>query len=536
MRGTRRHRRRALPRAPDRLLSSAERLAVRTSKNWVAGYPKLVAQWHPTRNVDIFPYEVSYGSEKPIWWKCQNGPDHEWSASAYSRIGRGQGCPYCAGRRVSVTNSIATVAPQLAAEWHPSKNGKLRPSDLTTGSARWVWWRCARRRQHEWQSSPHARSGGRKGCPYCAGLRLSVTNSLARLFPDVAATWHAVRNGHLTPADVTAHTKTVSAWWQCPVAKDHVWRTAVGRRVRTGCPFCSGKRIATSTSIAGVAPKVAREFDSVKNAPLTPASVHHRSRRLVWWRCSKLPRHVWRATVENRTRGGTGCPFCAKSRLSPENSLLARAPKVARMWDPESNSSLKPSQISADSKRVCAWRCTKDPSHRFRRQVRLAVKIGVCPFCAGRRAAPGVTLATTAPLLSSEWHGELNGGVSPADVTPRSSRIVWWKCPRGADHVWAAPVSRRARGAGCPFCAGKRASATNSLRANFPKAARLWHPTKNGSLRVEEVVAGSALPAWWRCESNARHVWRAPIRLVAKQGCGCPHCGHDVGPRGRGRR
>lgn len=39
-------------------------------------------------------------------------------------------------------NDLATVNPDLAAEWHPSKNGSLLPSQITAGSNRKVWWIC----------------------------------------------------------------------------------------------------------------------------------------------------------------------------------------------------------------------------------------------------------------------------------------------------------------------------------------------------------------------------------------------------------
>ncbi len=37
-------------------------------------------------------------------------------------------------------NDLATVNPNLAAEWHPSKNGSLLPSQTTAGSNKKVWW------------------------------------------------------------------------------------------------------------------------------------------------------------------------------------------------------------------------------------------------------------------------------------------------------------------------------------------------------------------------------------------------------------
>ncbi len=42
-----------------------------------------------------------------------------------------RGCPFCAGQGVSVTNSLKTLFPKIAKQWHATKNGKLRPEDVT---------------------------------------------------------------------------------------------------------------------------------------------------------------------------------------------------------------------------------------------------------------------------------------------------------------------------------------------------------------------------------------------------------------------
>src|SRR5580658_613687 len=92
----------------------ALRMRSRGSRYWIAGYLHLLAEWHLTKNGDLFPDEVSYGSPKRIWWKCSKGPDHEWCASATNRTSRPRGCPFCANRAVSVTNSLASLAPEMA--------------------------------------------------------------------------------------------------------------------------------------------------------------------------------------------------------------------------------------------------------------------------------------------------------------------------------------------------------------------------------------------------------------------------------------
>lgn len=282
------------------------------SKYWIAGYPHLVAQWHPTANGELMPDEVRYGSARMIWWKCAEGPDHEWRAVACSRVA-GRGCPFCAGKRASVTNSVATRAPRLAREWHPTRNGALTPRDVTLGSARPVWWKCSKAPDHEWQVSPAGRIGDGTGCPQCSGRRASSTNNLAASHPALARQWHPSNNGALRPRDVTFGS-TRAIWWRCPRDRRHEWRAPPNARTNndTGCPFCAGQRVDATNCLATRYPAVARQWHARRNGQLTPRVVHAHSERRIWWRCDEG--HVWRARVEDRTRLGSGCPRCFNAR------------------------------------------------------------------------------------------------------------------------------------------------------------------------------------------------------------------------------
>ena len=46
--------------------------------------PEIADQWHPTQNGDLTPVQVVARSGRNVWWKCSEGPDHEWPA----RLGR----------------------------------------------------------------------------------------------------------------------------------------------------------------------------------------------------------------------------------------------------------------------------------------------------------------------------------------------------------------------------------------------------------------------------------------------------------------
>ena len=54
---------------------------------------------------------VTAGSDRKVWWQCENG--HEWQAVIKIR-NRGSGCPVCAGKKVSADNSLSSLNPALA--------------------------------------------------------------------------------------------------------------------------------------------------------------------------------------------------------------------------------------------------------------------------------------------------------------------------------------------------------------------------------------------------------------------------------------
>jgi hypothetical protein len=148
-----------------------------------------------------------------------------------------QGCPFCANMRVSSTNSLAAVAPKVAAEWHPTENGELTPHDVIAGTPRRVWWKCPEGSDHEWQATVANRVVSSTGCPFCVNRRLCSSNSLAAVYPKLAAEWHPTKNGELTPRDVVGGTPR-RVWWRC--AFSHEWCTSVSNRTQRGsnCPEC----------------------------------------------------------------------------------------------------------------------------------------------------------------------------------------------------------------------------------------------------------------------------------------------------------
>lgn len=207
-------------------------------------HASLIKEWDADKN-EILPSNVSSGSDKKVWWKCNSG--HSWEATVSSRALGGNKCPYCAGLKpTSGINDLATLHPELLAEWDFDKN-IAAPSTFTKKSGKKVWWRCSK--GHGWEASVSSRTGLKSGCPYCSGrIPLAGKSDLATTNPSVAAEWDVAKNT-ITPSQVSRGSDK-KVWWRC--SKGHSWKARVANRVAqsperpaSGCPMCYAKSYAS---------------------------------------------------------------------------------------------------------------------------------------------------------------------------------------------------------------------------------------------------------------------------------------------------
>jgi len=420
------------------------RESARPGPGWLTDYPALLAQWHPTRNPGCDPGTLRGGSGRRVWWRCEAG--HEWQTRVASRTNRGSRCPMCAGRRASSDRNLAVTHPDVAASWHPSRNGELSPAEVVAGSGRRVWWRCAV--GHEWQVTVGHRV--RRGCPCCQGWRVSPETSLAAVRPELAAQWHPTRNGELTPAEVLPGSGR-RVWWHCE--EGHEWQTTPASRCRGAwcqqCSYAADRRASEPLSVTH--PEYAAQWHPTRNDRLTPDRITYGSGRRVWWRCAVG--HDWQITVTSRTLGRTGCPYCAGHRASATHNLAVLAPALAAQWHPTRNGDLRPEQVTPNmSGRSVWWQCEAGHEWQARPDQRHGEKQTGCPYCAGRLVQAATSLAAVAPEVTAQWHTSRNGDLRPEEVLATSGRRVWWHCGV-CGHDWAAAISDRTRGTGCRVCA-----------------------------------------------------------------------------------
>ncbi len=536
--------------------------------------PELAKEWHPIKNGDLTPRDVTAGSGKIVWWylpyddpETSRHFDFEWKATISDR-NHGKGCPYLSGKTVwPGFNDLASRNPDLAKEWHPTKNGTLTPKDVRVGSRKAVWWylpyddlEIGRHFDFEWKAVVSSRNDG-AGCPYLSGQAVwPGFNDLASGNPDLAKEWHPTKNGTLTPKDVTTNSgKTV--WWYLPYDDpengkhfNFEWEAGIdSRNAGNGCPYLSGQAVWPGfNDLASRNPDLAKEWHPTKNGTLTPKDVTTNSEKTVWWYLPyddpETGKHFdfeWKVTISSRS-SGTRCPYFSGQAVWPGfNDLASRNPDLAKEWHPTKNGTLTPRDVATNSNNTVWWYMPYDDPEtgrhfdfEWKATVNNRNRGKGCPYLSGHVVWPGFNdLASRNPDLAKEWHPTKNGTLTPGDVAIKSNYTVWWYMPyddpetgRHFDFEWKADIYNRNDGDGCPYLSGRAVwPGFNDLASRNPDLAKEWHPTKNGTLTPKDVATNSGKEVWWCLPyddpETGKHFdfkWKAAVSS-RNDGAGCPY-------------
>lgn len=416
-------------------------------------HPLLANEWSE-RNSPLTPSQVLSGSDRKVWWICDQG--HDYHMSLHRRVG-GATCNICAGKVVvKGINDLASSNQDHFQEWDYAANDPLDPASLTPGSNRPVWWRCKKDSRHTWRASPNTRK--KRGCPVCSGNKIVAgLNDLATLMPELAKEFSTDLNHGLSPSQISVASPR-KFWWVCSANSKHIWETSASNRTRRGdgCPICSNSKVLSGfNDLMTKFPGLVNEWDWDKNAPLSPSEVLFGSDRKVWWTCSKDARHGWLTKVSSRTAHDSGCPVCANLVIiEGVNDLVSTQPDLAKSWHPSKNLPIKPTEIGAGTHKAVWWWCETHPEHVWKAPVVMRLRGTGCPYCSNQKVFSGFNdLATISPSVAADWHPTKNGSVKPSQVAPRANKKYWWKCFNDPTHEWQATPNSRTFGSNCPRCA-----------------------------------------------------------------------------------
>lgn len=280
-------------------------------------------------------------------------------------------------------------------------------------------------------------------------------------------------------------------------------------------------------------PDLYKELALESNSDIDCRTLFRTDTRKVWWHCKSDPRHIWQASVRNRSVNGSGCLYCAGKLVLREESLGVVHPQLLEEWDYEKNKHLDPYAVSCQSNKPVHWICKNDPSHKWKSDANHRAKLGHgCKKCADKsrgRRGPKKYLLRDFPHIAREWDHDRNEEVRLSEVTHGSSYKAWWVCGSDNEHRWQSTViNRTSKHRGCPICSGEVPSAKNSLASNYPAVAKEWHYEKNAPLFPNEVTRASGKKFWWQCSANPDYEWEAVVRNRTTLGSKCPHCDNEI--------
>lgn len=416
--------------------------------------PALAKEWHLNKNSKLTPSGVLPGSDQKVWWKCKK--NHEWKAGVATRR-RGNGCPYCANKKTNNDNCLAAINPELAKEWHPSKNGDLAPTSITPGSNRKVWWQC--KRGHEWEAVVSSRNAGTR-CPKCCSatsqLELIVFTELKYLFATVQHRKKVFNmECDIYIPDIKCAIEIDGAYWhKNKEAKDREKSRALEERNI----FLLRVRDYGLNKIAMqdiLLPKKIRKYEVISH--ILNAIKNNKSLEKD---CSdKIKKYLKDKKLKNQ-KEYKEISYMLPGPL-PGKSLIETNPALAIEWHPTKNGALTAKSVTLNSNKKVWWLC--NGRHEWESPVSNRSSGSGCPYCAGQKVTPKTSLAVKNPKLAGEWHPSKNGALTPENVMLGSGRKVWWQCGKG--HEWEAKINNRNHGRNCPYCSRRRPS---SLLKNQP--------------------------------------------------------------------
>ena len=277
--------------------------------------------WDCESNGGLRPNSVAETSRYKVFWRCKNG--HSFQKTP-AQMKKNSSCPKC--------HSLEFLYPGISAEWDRESNGTLNPDEITPGSGRRVWWKCAV--GHRWQTAISMRTAKKTSCPICfesrrsknLGLTLArkAKQSLSEFDPGWLSEWQQLLNGDDYPEKVSIDSS--KQYWWCCISGHMFQRSPRQRSHNEGCPICLRLRraenirrakLVRSGSLYDNYPEIAAEWHSKKNAALSPRDISSNSHRRVWWICPRG--HEWeqspnyRVTLAKRDSNYV-CPECARNK------------------------------------------------------------------------------------------------------------------------------------------------------------------------------------------------------------------------------
>jgi very-short-patch-repair endonuclease len=405
--------------------------------------PLLCKEWNFKLN-KLKPEQYAPRSNKKVWWTCSVG--HEWYAIINNR-NKGHGCPYCCNQLVGYSNDLQNINPELAKQWHPTKNGQLKPTQVIPGSNEKVWWLCSK--GHEWKAVINSRK--KHNCPKCfdntSFTEQAIFYYISQIFPDTINRKIISIDGINKEADVFIPVlKAVIEYDGFHHLNNH------DKDLEKANFFLDNDYLFFSIRTDTI-----KKIDNNRVLSFTVRKGKEEERDLekaIKFIIDKLilltdikdnfvDINLQRDSIEIYNH------YILEEQL---NSFASTYEEIAKEWHPTLNGTITPQKIRPKSHKKFWWLCKNN--HHYLSSAGTRARGRGCPYCVGKKIGFGNDFESNYPVLSKEWNFQKNIDFSPSQFYKQSGQIVWWICSKG--HEWEARISSRANGNGCVYCANRK--------------------------------------------------------------------------------
>ena len=208
----------------------------------------LRVQWHPTENGDLDPSKIPANSPQLVVWQCEREAEHVWPRPVVRRASTRSRCPFHYGTMVAADNSLRATFPEIADEWHPSKNQEYTPDNTRPQSGRKIWWTCPDGHDPYLRVVEHRTIRG-WGCQHTDHKRKPKTKSTAAQRGGDARRQRRVRGMRRAGDDMLAGNVEASGKWQRVLTEEQMREAREqlrGLRERLGGARAVGRFLARS--------------------------------------------------------------------------------------------------------------------------------------------------------------------------------------------------------------------------------------------------------------------------------------------------
>ena len=412
--------------------------------------------------------------------------------------------------------------PEIFKQIHPTENEGVDLMKLAFSTHKKIWWLCLS--GHSYYSTVNSKTNQKSGCPYCANQKVCIDNCLATLNPIVSSEWHLIKNGTLTPFDVTAGSNK-KVWWKCE--KEHEWISSIRNRDinNSQCLACNNN----GTSF--IEKKFYYYLKLVFENAINCHKIDNANKRKIEVDIFipelnlAIEYDGWRFHIEaeNINRDILKNIFLKEKKISLIRIRESKLPIIhnVEFYNRKTKDSFKNILINILDYILNNFSLNKNQIKKIDEVKNIDFGKNIIPNGFFIYPLSENSLLIKNPELSNQWHPELNGDLKPKHISCGSTKRVWWICEN--KHEWETTVNSRNGKVKreCPYCNNRKVCLDNCLATTNPPLSTEWHPLKNELLTPFDVVAGSKKKVWWICEK--KHEWSAEIRS-RNNGSNCPTC------------